>query len=192
MPGNPRITVSASAHALDGSFPGDLGIELIEIDDDSVAGRLIVDRRHLHPGGYVHGGVWVAFADTVAAWGTMRNLPPGTNFTTAELKLNVFAAGMPRRRAGGPRSSRFTAGRSTQVWEVRVSKGERLAANFVCTQTGAGRRTPTGSPSRPATRGWLQADSGRSSGSPSSSMSTLSLKKQSAPAIRPTSARGSA
>ena len=25
------------------------------------------------PGGYVHGGVWVAFADTVAAWGTFRH-----------------------------------------------------------------------------------------------------------------------
>ena len=31
--------------------------------------------RHLHPAGYVHGGAWVAFADTVAAWGTLRHLP---------------------------------------------------------------------------------------------------------------------
>ena len=83
---NPDVTVANSAIALSGSFPGDLGIELLEIDDDAVTGRLLVDRRHLHPGGYVHGGVWVAFADTVAAWGTMRNLPPGHNFTTAELK----------------------------------------------------------------------------------------------------------
>ncbi len=39
--------------------------------------------------------------------------------------------------------------------------------------------------------GRLQGDSGRSSSSPSSSMSTRSLKKHSSPAIRPTSARGS-
>lgn len=130
---NPDVRADISGRVLEGTFPGDLGIELVEIDDDRVTGRLVVDRRHLHPGGYVHGGVWVAFADTVAAWGTMRNLPRGANFTTAELKLNVFAAGMPGDEllaAGQP----LHLGRSTQVWEVRVTKGERLAANFVCTQ----------------------------------------------------------
>ena len=130
---NPDVTADISGLVLKGTFPGDLGIELVEIDDDSVTGRLLVDRRHLHPGGYVHGGVWVAFADTVAAWGTMRNLPRGANFTTAELKLNVFAAGMPGDEllaVGQP----LHRGRSTQVWEVRVNKGDRLAANFVCTQ----------------------------------------------------------
>ena len=54
---NPQITAQAAAVALQGSFPGDLGIEVIEVEDDSVAGRLVVDRRHLHPGGYVHGGI---------------------------------------------------------------------------------------------------------------------------------------
>src|SRR5205807_8599080 len=32
------------------------------------------------------------FGDTVAAWGTMRNLAAGQSFTTVELKANVFAA----------------------------------------------------------------------------------------------------
>src|SRR5437764_11297557 len=130
---NPQITAQAAAVALQGSFPGDLGIEVVEIDDDSVAGRLVVDRRHLHPGGYVHGGVWVAFADSVAAWGTMRNLPPGQNFTTVELKVNVFTSGRlgDELLASGEPLHR---GRRTQVWEVRVRKADRLAANFVCTQ----------------------------------------------------------
>ena len=136
MPGgptNPDVTVDASRDALIGSFPGDLGIELIDVNDDVVTGRLRVDRRHLHPGGYVHGGVWVAFADTVAAWGTMRNLAPGDNFTTAELKVNVFASGQlgDELIAHGEPLHR---GRRTQVWEVRVMKGGALAANFVCTQ----------------------------------------------------------
>jgi len=81
----------------------------------------------------VHGGVWVAFADTVAAWGTMRNLPPGQGFTTAELKVNVFTAGVPGDEllaTGEP----LHRGRRSQVWEVRVHKSGRLAANFVCTQ----------------------------------------------------------
>jgi len=132
-PGNPAITPAAAAAALPGSFPGDLGIELVAIASDLVRGRLAVDRRHLHPGGYVHGGVWVALADTVAAWGTMRNLPPGAGFTTAELKANVMAGA----RAGDVLDAVGTpahVGRRTQVWEVRISSGAHLAALFTCTQ----------------------------------------------------------
>ena len=130
---NPGINPETAAEALSGSFPGDLGIEVVSIEDDSIVGRMVVDRRHLHPGGYVHGGAWVAFADSVAAWGTMRNLPPGQNFTTVELKVNVFTSG----RIGDDlvaRGEPLHRGRRTQVWEVRVHRGDRLAANFVCTQ----------------------------------------------------------
>ena len=130
---NPAITPELSRQVLAGTFPGDLGIELVEIDERRVVGRMAVDRRHLHPGGYVHGGAWTAFADTVAAWGTMRNLEAGNDFTTVELKVNVFAAGRDGDvldAIGEP----LHVGRRTQVWEVRVRKGERLAANFVCTQ----------------------------------------------------------
>src|SRR5437763_16484958 len=130
---NPQVTAEVFEGALKGSFPGDLGIELIELEDDWVRGRLLVDRRHLHPGGSVHGGVWVAFADTVAAWGTMLRLAPGESFTTSELKVNVFAAataGDELLAAGEP----LHIGRRSQVWEVRVQKDDRLAANFICTQ----------------------------------------------------------
>ena len=89
------VTPELSRKVLSGTFPGDLGIQLESLEPERVRGRLAVDRRHLHPGGYVHGGVWVAFADTVAAWGTMRNLEEGWDFTTAELKTNVFAAVEP-------------------------------------------------------------------------------------------------
>ena len=129
---NPAITPELSREVLAGTFPGDLGIELVEIDAGRVVGRMAVDRRHLHPGGYVHGGAWTVFADTVAAWGTMRNLTPGSDFTTVELKVNVFAAGRDGEvldAIGEP----LHVGRRTQVWEVRVHNGDRLAANFVCT-----------------------------------------------------------
>jgi len=106
---------------------------VVRIEDDEVEGRLEVDERHLHPGGYVHGGVWVAFADTVAAWGTFRHIQPGHDFTTAELKANVFAAGRTGdilTAIGRP----LHVGRRTQVWEVRIQKEGRTAAFFTCTQ----------------------------------------------------------
>jgi uncharacterized protein (TIGR00369 family) len=130
---NPQITPASVIQALEGSFPASLGMEPLEIEDQRVTGRLVVDRRHLHPRGYVHGGVWVAFADSVAAWGTMRNLPPEQNFTTVELKVNVFAAATEGDELIG-RGEPLHIGRRTQVWEVRVEKAGRLAANFICTQ----------------------------------------------------------
>jgi 1,4-dihydroxy-2-naphthoyl-CoA hydrolase len=133
VPTNPDITPALSAERLPGSFPGDLGIELTEITDEHVRGRMPVDRRHLHPMGYVHGGAWVAFADTVAAWGTMRHLPEGQGFTTVELKVNVLASavdGDELTAFGEP----LHVGKRTQVWQVQVFRAERLAANFICTQ----------------------------------------------------------
>src|SRR5205823_5912168 len=127
------IAPELSAKRLAGTFPGDLGIELIEISDARVRGRMRVDRRHLHPAGYVHGGAWVAFADTVAAWGTLRHLPEGRGFTTVELKINVLASageGDELTAVGEP----LHVGARTHVWQVKVFRGERLAAHFVCTQ----------------------------------------------------------
>jgi 1,4-dihydroxy-2-naphthoyl-CoA hydrolase len=130
---NSDVTPAVFRDRIRDSFPGRLGVEVVRIDDDEVEGRLVVDERHLHPGGYVHGGVWVAFADTVAAWGTFRHLPPGHDFTTAELKTNVFAAagaGDVLTAVGQP----VHVGKRTQVWEVRTASNGRQAALFVCTQ----------------------------------------------------------
>jgi uncharacterized protein (TIGR00369 family) len=130
---NRAITPELSAQRLAGTFPGDLGIELTEIADEHVLGRMRIDRRHLHPMGYVHGGAWVAFADTVAAWGTLRNLPEGGGFTTVELKINVIASagdGDELTAIGEP----LHVGSRTQVWQVQVMRGGRLAAMFTCTQ----------------------------------------------------------
>lgn len=132
------ITPESVRGFLPGSFPGDLGIEPLEIENDLARGHIVVDKRHLHPGGFVHGGVWTALGDTVAAWATFRNIPPGHNFTTIELKLNVFAAGVLGDEivaTGTP----LHAGKSTVVIEVRMERlrdaeEPRLAANLIVSQ----------------------------------------------------------
>ena len=120
-------------HAIRGFFPGELGIEVLESTPGRARGRLTVERRHLHPGGFVHGGVWVSLADTVAAWGTIPNLRDGSDFSTAEMKTNLFGVA----REGDVLEATaipLHVGRRTQAWEVRVEVGGRLGALFVCTQ----------------------------------------------------------
>jgi uncharacterized protein (TIGR00369 family) len=63
----------------------------------------------------------------------MRNLEEGRGFTTVELKINVIASagdGDELTAVGEP----LHIGSRTQVWQVRVMRGERLAASFTCTQ----------------------------------------------------------
>jgi uncharacterized protein (TIGR00369 family) len=63
----------------------------------------------------------------------MRHLPEGRGFTTVELKINVLASA----KDGDELTALGKAlhvGSRTHVWEVQVFRGERLAANFVCTQ----------------------------------------------------------
>ena len=94
---------------------------------------MVVDERHLHPFGYLHGGAWVALADTVAAWATLRHLPEGSGFTTVELQTNVFASA----RVGDDlvaKAAPLHIGKRTQVWEVRINREDRLMAVFTCTQ----------------------------------------------------------
>jgi uncharacterized protein (TIGR00369 family) len=121
-----------------GSFPADIGIEPLEIEDAHARGRILVESRHLHPGGFVHGGVWTALGDTVAAWATFRSIPPQHNFTTIELKLNVFAAGLLGDEIVAVAEPLHT-GRSTVVIEVRMERRRegaepRLAANLIVSQ----------------------------------------------------------
>lgn len=81
----------------------------------------------------MHGGVWASLADTVAAWATIAQLGGRADFSTAEMKMNVFGTARP----GDVLHAEATPlhlGRRTHVWEVRVSVGERLGALFVCTQ----------------------------------------------------------
>ena len=131
--GNPEVTPESLRARVADSFPADLGVEPLEITDEWTKGRIVVDRRHLHPGGLVHGGAWVALADSIAAWQTFRHLPEGHNFTTVEMKLNVFAAGRPGDELIAT-AEHLHAGRTTHVVEVRVHCAQRLVANLVVTQ----------------------------------------------------------
>ena len=131
--GNPEVTAESIRGRITESFPADLGVEPLEVTDERTTGRIVVDRRHLHPGGLVHGGAWVALADSVAAWQTFRHLPSGYNFTTIEMKLNVFAAGRPGDELIATATPRHRGGR-THVWMVDIHRGDRQVAMFTLTQ----------------------------------------------------------
>lgn len=106
-----------SAH--EGNFGGYLKIRFISGERDLVTAEMRTSRHHLTVGGRVHGGAIMAFADAVAAYGTVINLPsPEHSTTTLESKTNFFAAGMGKRHRAEARPMHI--GRSTMVWETRI------------------------------------------------------------------------
>lgn len=115
------------------TFPGWLGFEVLELGPERAVGRMVVNERHLHRVDYMHAGAWTAFADSIAGWGAARHLPVGWNFTTAEMKMNIFHTA----RAGDDLwavAEPLHIGARTHVWEVRIAKDEKLVGNFLCTQ----------------------------------------------------------
>lgn len=115
------------------TFPGWLDFEILELAPMRTVGRLAVGERHLHRVDYMHAGAWTAFADSIAGWATARQVPVGWNFTTAEMKMNMFALARPGDELFGV-AEPLHIGRRTHTWEVRVIRGDRLVGNFLCTQ----------------------------------------------------------
>ncbi|MFY9468875.1 MAG: hotdog fold thioesterase [Solirubrobacterales bacterium] len=117
----------------DNTFPGWLGFEILELGPDRAVGRMVVSERHMHRTDYMHAGAWTAYADSIAGWAAARLLPIGWNFTTAEMKMNIFHTAKLGDELWAV-AEPLHVGRRTHVWEVRVAHDERLVGNFLCTQ----------------------------------------------------------
>lgn len=117
------------------TFPGSLGVRILEAEPGRAVGVLEVGPTVLHPGGYAHGGALAGFGDTVAAWATFPALSAGENFTTIEFKAN-FVSGVREGRLRAEASA-VHRGRRTMVLEVRISTDDaarRLVAIMIVTQ----------------------------------------------------------
>lgn len=115
------------------TFPGWLGFEVVELGPNRTVGKMLVSDRHLHRVDNMHAGAWTAFADSIAGWATARNVPVGWNFTTAEMKMNMFALAKRGDELWAV-AEPLHIGRRTQTWEVRISCDDKLYGNFLCTQ----------------------------------------------------------
>jgi uncharacterized protein (TIGR00369 family) len=105
-----------------GGFPKLMGIRFVEASLDRLVAELEVRPELMTNGGErAHGGTLMAFADTVGAVATVINLPPGAGTTTLESKTNFLSAG--RGSVLRAEATPLHKGRSTMVWQTRVTDG---------------------------------------------------------------------
>ncbi len=99
-----------------------LGVEMVELTPGRVVATMPVDERHHQPFGYLHGGVSVVLAETVASVGGFMNCPPGKVAFGAEIN----ASHVRPKRSGTLTAVGVPAhvGRKSQVWEVRITDEE--------------------------------------------------------------------
>ena len=127
------ITVEAMQKMLGPLFPGLLGVELVELAPDRVLARLEVRPELCTAGGALHGGAYMAFADTLGAVGTVINLPDGKRTTTTDSSTKFIGAARVGTVITGE-SVALHRGRTTQVWQTQIRTAEgKLCA--VVTQT---------------------------------------------------------
>ena len=116
------------------AFPRLLGVTIIEVSPDRVRTELLVRHELTTTHRVMHGGVVMTLADNAAGIATIANLPPGSRVTTVECKTNFFAA-IPEGDVARTECTPLHRGRTTMVWETRITRGDgRLAALVTQTQ----------------------------------------------------------
>src|SRR5918911_2575081 len=115
-------------------FADHLGVELVEATPERVVGRLKVREELCTRPAVLHGGAVMALADTLGAIATVANLAEGATTTTIESKTNFFAA-IPVGDTAQAECIPLHRGRTTMVWQTRVTRGDgRVAALVIQTQ----------------------------------------------------------
>ena len=91
-------------------------------------GTLTVEERHCTIGGILHGGVFMALADTLGGIGAFLNLPPETRTTTVESKTNFFRSAAIGAKVTA-KSRLINKGRTLLLWQTEIHDQEgRLLA----------------------------------------------------------------
>ncbi|MGW4929493.1 PaaI family thioesterase [Agromyces sp. NPDC004153] len=129
--GEPSLDWATSRR--EGTLLDTLGIELTELTEDALKGRMPVDGRTRQPGGVLHGGASVAFAETLASWGSTFTVDPDSYYCVGmEINANHVRPVAEGWVLGEARQ--ISRGRTTQVWDIRITDERgRLVCVSRCT-----------------------------------------------------------
>ena len=93
-----------------------LGIEIVELGDDFLRGRVPVDHRTRQPFGLLHGGVSVVLAETLGSLGAYYASPEGHNAVGLDINANHLRSATSGWVTGTARPVHL--GRSIHVWSI--------------------------------------------------------------------------
>jgi len=120
---NKHLTLEDIIRPHDHDMIGHLGIMLTKLGPDFIEGTMPVDHRTRQPQGLLHGGASVVLAETMGSFGAWLTVDPEHHQVVG---LEVNANHVRSVRAGHVTgvASPLHRGRSTQVWEIRITDME--------------------------------------------------------------------
>jgi 1,4-dihydroxy-2-naphthoyl-CoA hydrolase len=111
-----------------GTLDDSLGFELLEAGPDRVRGRFAADKRVQQPFGLVHGGAYMAFAESLASFATFGAVAGDGNIAVGQANDNHFLRPVTEglvHAEGAP----IHRGRTSWVWDIRFTDDQdRLCA----------------------------------------------------------------
>lgn len=127
------LSIEALQQRLEPLFPGLMGVRLVELTPERIVGEMRVRPDLCTAGNILHGGAYMAFADTLGAIGTVVNMPQGKRTTTTDSSTKFIGAAKVDTTVLGECVA-LHRGRTTMVWQTSIRSAEgKLCA--VVTQT---------------------------------------------------------
>lgn len=120
-------------HSIKGQLPEAFGIEVVEVGDDYMTGRLTVDERHLRPGNIMNGGVSLVLIETMGSFSSYLYInPEKQNAFGVQVSANHLSIARPGDVLTA-KSSAVHIGRTTQVWDVNITnqKGKIVSSGRI-------------------------------------------------------------
>ncbi|MFC7472988.1 hotdog fold thioesterase [Dankookia sp. GCM10030260] len=105
------------------TLPALLGIRIAEVGEDFARATMPVDDRHIQPAGILHGGASVVLAETIGSICGVMALEEGWTVVGLEVNANHLAA-VPKGDAVEAICRPLQLGRSVQVWQVEIRRGD--------------------------------------------------------------------
>jgi 1,4-dihydroxy-2-naphthoyl-CoA hydrolase len=128
------LSVEAIQQVLEPLFPGLIGIRIVTLEPERVVAELAVRPDLCTTGGTLHGGAYMAFADTLGAVGTFINMPQGKRTTTTDSSTKFIGAARVNTTIVGECVA-LHRGRTTMVWQTTIRSAEgKLCALVTQTQ----------------------------------------------------------
>ena len=113
-------TVEGLEQIVRGTMVEHLGIEFLEVGEDSLSARMPVDRRTVQPFGLLHGGASATLAETLGSMAGTLCLDPERNLVVGlEINANHIRSVRSGWVTGVARPLHI--GSTTQVWEIRIT-----------------------------------------------------------------------
>ena len=111
-----------------------MGVAITVREKTRVVGTLTVREDLCTAGGILHGGAYMAFADSLGAIGGVLNLREGARTTTLESKTNFLGSAKVGQTVTGE-TTPLHIGRRSSVWQTRVTGEDgKLLALVIQTQ----------------------------------------------------------